>query len=242
VVAVKPLARVEGIVTEEVGPELVIYDQVRRVAHCLSPSAAAVFGAADGTSSPDELARDLRLEPAEITQALAELSACGLLEVPSSAGAGISRREVATRVAKVGAAAALIYSVDIAPAWASASVGCVSNAECVAKFPHVASATCINNTCTNFVCDMGYTDCNNNCTNLQTDVQNCGGCGDQCPTFAPNGMYLCIESECAIECNNGYTNCSGVCVNLQTDPSNCGTCGVPCGTGQTCTAGKCTSG
>jgi hypothetical protein len=241
---VKPLARVEGVIAEQVDAELVIYDQQTRVAHCLSPSAAAVFRAADGTRSADELAGRLGLELGEVTQALMELSACGLLVIPSAGGGGFSRREVAARLGKLGVAAALVYSVDIAPAWASSSVGCVSDAECEAKLPHVESATCSNNTCTNLVCFSGFGDCDGNnltgCeTNLNTDANNCGGCGHQCPSFVANGTYVCAAGTCAIECNSTFTNCSGACVNLQTDRNNCGTCGHTCTVSQTCSSGSC---
>lgn len=114
----RPQARTEGVISELVGDDLVIYDQTSHTAHSLSNAAASVWKVCNGERSHDEIARDLSLEPAMVAQAIAELSDCGLLDdgpVPQ-VSVGMSRREAAKRLAQVGGAALvapLIYSVAV---------------------------------------------------------------------------------------------------------------------------------
>lgn len=126
-----PRARSEGIISEEVGDELVTYDQATQTAHALSKDAVSVWRRCDGHSSVEDIARRAGLERARVAQALDELSGAGLVEAPQ----GISRRALYKRTAKLGAAALsapLIYSVAIRPASAAASVTCGTNA-CAAE-------------------------------------------------------------------------------------------------------------
>ena len=93
-----PLARVEGIVSEWVAEELVIYDRNTRAAHALSAAAASVWELCDGRRSPEEIARELHLDRAIVAQAVAQLNQCGLLaQDPQD---GISRRIALRRIAK----------------------------------------------------------------------------------------------------------------------------------------------
>ena len=115
-----PLARSEGIVTEELGDELVAYVEATQTAHALSKDAASVWRQCDGHSSAVDIARRLGLDEARVAQALDELSGAELIEEPE----GISRRALYKRTAKLGAAALgapLIYSVAIRPTSAHAS-------------------------------------------------------------------------------------------------------------------------
>ena len=125
-----PLARSEGIVTEELGDELVAYVEATQTAHALSKDAAAVWRHCDGDSSGKDIAGRLGLEHARVEQALEELSAAELIEEPE----GISRRALYKRAATLGAAAVsapLIYSVAISPSSAHASGTCtVSGLDC----------------------------------------------------------------------------------------------------------------
>jgi len=80
------------------------------------------------------------------------------------------------------------------------------------------------------VATCGTTTCNGDCTDLQTDPNNCGACGSVCEEG-----FLCSAGAClcavGVPCNDG-------CVDLDSDSQNCGTCGTVC-VGGTCTAGTC---
>ncbi len=128
-------ARSSDLIAEQVGDELVVYDSRSSEAHCLSPLAAAVFSAADGSRSPEAIAAFVsaklgdRFEVQHVEMALAELEDRGLVTVP--AVSGISRRSFMQRTAAVGGAAfagTLITSV-VAPAYgmAASNTGVIGN-------------------------------------------------------------------------------------------------------------------
>ena len=126
-----PQARTEDVVSEYVGDELVVYDELTKTAHSLSAAARQVWVLCDGERSSEAIAEELGLQPAIVAQAIAELGECGLMDdSPFTRKAdGISRREAAKRLAKAGGAALaapLIYSVAIQPALAMASTCSVS--------------------------------------------------------------------------------------------------------------------
>jgi len=75
--------------------------------------------------------------------------------------------------------------------------------------------------------------CGDACVDLETDVANCGECGNACAEGAecPDGECTCPTPATAI--------CDGACVDTQTDASNCGECGVACGSTERCATGRC---
>jgi hypothetical protein len=116
----KPLARSHGVIIEDLGEELLVYDQMSDRAHCLGASAATVWRACDGQKTVEALSAETGLDAELVARALLELRDCNLLNgVPAN---GMTRRDLGFRAAKLGAAAAsvpLIVSV-VAPTPAAA--------------------------------------------------------------------------------------------------------------------------
>lgn len=135
----RPLARSQDLIVEELGDELLVYDESVDRGHCLSPEAARVWRRCDGKTPADGLSRQLGLDSDMVARALKELEDCDLLEAPpelavDGAAAGSTRRELAVKTAKVGAAAAvapLIMSIVAPTAEAALSCelvgGCLDN-------------------------------------------------------------------------------------------------------------------
>ncbi|MEY2517136.1 MAG: hypothetical protein QOJ89_4494 [bacterium] len=119
-----PLARTEGLVVEELGDEVLLYDLAVKNAHCLSPTAATVWRRCDGRTPSSALALELGLDETQVAQALDELDRADLLVSPVVPGDGLSRRELGLRVTKVAAGAAvlpLVLSIAAPAAAATAS-------------------------------------------------------------------------------------------------------------------------
>jgi hypothetical protein len=116
----------------------------------------------------------------------------------------------------------------------------------------LAPGICVAGSC-ELQCATGSSQCPSGCVNLQTDVNNCGSCGNVCvTTHSPTGAVLeqgmCVAGSCAQQCTAPTTQCPSGCVNLQTDVSNCGACGNACEptesasgkiTAAACAAGSC---
>jgi hypothetical protein len=117
-----------------------------------------------------------------------------------------------------------------------------------------AGSTCKQGTCTqtNPVCVGTFADCDslaaNGCeTNIATDSNNCGACGNKCAL--PNATPACTSSTCTIAaCNAGYADCdgdpsNGCEVNVSTSANHCGVCTLSCNfanASSTCSGGACT--
>ena len=68
--------------------------------------------------------------------------------------------------------------------------------------------------------------CGAGCTNLATDIANCGLCGTHC-----DSDYDCLQGACSFvnPCNKSSEHlCNGSCVDFSTDSNNCGACGATC--------------
>ncbi len=133
----RPTAKTNGIISEQVDGDLVLYDEGTQTAHSLSGVAASVWALCDGELSAEDIAVHAGLEPALVVSAIEELQGSGLIE----RSALLSRREAGKRAAKIGAAAfaaPMIYSVAVGPAMAAASV-CTANVN-GARMP--STATC----------------------------------------------------------------------------------------------------
>jgi hypothetical protein len=110
----RPVARSEGLIVEQLGDELLVYDLETNHGHSLGSEAARVWRRCDGRTPVEGLGAQLALDGETVGRALDELDACGLLDAPV---AGSTRRELGVTMVKAGVAAAtapLIVSV-VAP-------------------------------------------------------------------------------------------------------------------------------
>lgn len=56
-------------------------------------------------------------------------------------------------------------------------------------------------------CDNDLTDCNGTCVDLQTDPDNCGGCGNVCDL--PHASAACVNGSCVVaSCEAGRADCN----------------------------------
>ncbi len=113
--------------------------------------------------------------------------------------------------------------------------GCGTNSDCT-------SGVCSGGVC-QAACPAGQTLCGGICKNLQTDANNCGGCGFVCSQ--QNATEACVSGACnVVSCSPGYANCdmnpsNGCEINTQSDNNNCGSCGLACAVGHNCVSGSC---
>src|SRR5207245_4978016 len=112
----KPDARRERLLLEEVGEELVVYDLERHRAHQLNRTAALVWQSCDGHKTVADLKRVLQdeLNPAAdeviVWKALDRLGKARLLREPITRPAGMTRRQALGKFGR-GAALALLVPV-----------------------------------------------------------------------------------------------------------------------------------
>lgn len=129
-----------GLIIEEVGDELLVFDDGAQVAAALNRAAAAVFELCDGTRDVDGIVADLRshtppLGRDEVALALEELGNAGLIDdVPDVSNPG--RRAMLLKLG-AGAAAALALPVVEAlvaptPAHAASNLAPVTQAPAIA--------------------------------------------------------------------------------------------------------------
>jgi hypothetical protein len=142
----KPVARTDAIVVEELGEELLVYDQNNDTAHSLGVVAARVWRACDGETSAQDLSARLDLDADTVTRALEELDECNLLGNGEQRD-GMTRREATLKTAKVGAgiaSAPLIYSILAPmPALAATQQYCLSIfSECTSDVDATGCGVC----------------------------------------------------------------------------------------------------
>jgi hypothetical protein len=112
-----PKARRDGIFSERLAEETIVYDKINHAAHTLNQTVAMVWESADGDKSVNEIAGMLHAKlgvPPDrgvALLALEQLEAAGLLEASAEVEKyteHTSRREVARRLALAGISAALV--------------------------------------------------------------------------------------------------------------------------------------
>ncbi len=132
--SVFPLARKEELTTEEVGSELLVYDQKRHKAHCLDRTVGAIWKCCDGKTDITGIAGRLQkqfsgpLDEQVVWVGLKRLGRAHLLEdrlvPPSDLIKNQSRRALMKKVAMVGGLSVLSILVPTAAQAASQCVSC----------------------------------------------------------------------------------------------------------------------
>lgn len=136
-----PRARTEELLVEELGDEVLVYDQRRDRAHCLNRTAALVWRACDGKTTVADAAarieRELAVPAGEpvVWMALDRLERARLLAEPvklSAPRARFSRREVVRALGIAGGLSLVLPAVEsiVAPLAAQAAT-CIPLAQCL---------------------------------------------------------------------------------------------------------------
>ena len=143
-----PRAREEGLVVQELGGELLVYDLRSHRSHCLNRTAALVWGKCDGRTTVREIARGVSatlkspVDERVVWFALERLERKSLLRVPLAPPAGwprVSRREL---IRRIGVAAVLIPVItSITAPTAYANVSC--SGTCTATSGCTPPCTCV---------------------------------------------------------------------------------------------------
>lgn len=128
--------RVDDIVVQEIGSELLLFDKRSDSAHSLSPAASIVWQACDGRTAPEAVVAKLAAlgieDPQRVfDEALSDFDAKGLL------ADGVSRRAAIKKMGAVAFATPLVVSI-VAPMAAHATSGgilplnspCTANNQC----------------------------------------------------------------------------------------------------------------
>jgi hypothetical protein len=174
--AVRPMARENGLVVELLANEAMVYNTADYQCSCLNRTAAAVWKLCDGRRTVPEIAGELRDELGAaatndvVWLALAQLSEAGLLVEPvnradapgeeESRGSGkrLTRREAARRFAQIGLGAALVPAVLSIVAPTPAMAGSAPNGSECGDASFCASNCCctVGSVCLDiFVCTEG---------------------------------------------------------------------------------------
>ncbi len=98
--------------------------------------------------------------------------------------------------------------------------------KCKTYIPLDLETKCSDGKCTPFCMTAGLLDCNglidDGCeVDSSSDPNNCGSCGNKCPSGQP-----CYDGACG--CPSGYALCDGQCTNIAQDNQHCGACGSEC--------------
>ena len=142
----RPLARTDNLLTQELDDELLVYDRASHNAHSLDRRAATLWRACDGVNTVGDLEKVVGASRDEVVEALAALSARGLLVTPFESS-GSSRRAMLRRGLVAGGVMAIgapvIRSVLVPePAGAQSPGPCVQNGD-----PCTSSAQCCSGNC-----------------------------------------------------------------------------------------------
>lgn len=107
-----PTARREGIRTQMVGDELVVYDEGEHLAHCLTPTAALIWQHCDGATSIHQLATYVEGNEDLVRGVIGELEKVDLLTEPVTATARRSSQQL-EHAARLAATVPVIRSLVV---------------------------------------------------------------------------------------------------------------------------------
>ena len=148
--SIKPQAKADGIVTQEMTDELLVYDLHSNKAHCLNSTAGFVWQNCDGESTVEDIRTALEESTGDevrgdvIALAVQQLAANNLLtELVAEVDLGISRRAL---IKKAGFAAAIalpiVASIAVPSNVMAATSGAASGSPCTAPID-CASGACL---------------------------------------------------------------------------------------------------
>ncbi len=142
---IKPLARKERLVVQELADETLVYDLDRDRAHCLNQTAGLVWRHCDGRTTTGDIARalgqsfDAQIDERVVWLAIDQLARHHLLQdtpAPSAKFAELNRREVMRALGVSAAVAIPVVASIVAPTPAQAATckgtgqPCTSGLEC----------------------------------------------------------------------------------------------------------------
>lgn len=152
--SVKPIARKEGLVIQELNNEILIYDLETNKAHCLNESAAIVWKNCDGGQSIDDIAKQFieksgnKVNEDFVWLAIDQLNDLNLLEEELTPKfKGQSRREVLRKIGLASIIALPIISSLVAPKAAFAAISCNVNTPCPNMNECTTGCSCVTGVC-----------------------------------------------------------------------------------------------
>lgn len=148
-----PRARAEGLIVEQLGDELLVYDVRKHKSHCLNHAAALVWRSCDGRATAGDIARSVGgelgadVEETIVWLALEELGRKGLLSEKAPKPPAFERMSRRDLIKRVGAAAILIPVImTITAPTAYAAVSCSGSCDVQAQ-NCPTGCICINGAC-----------------------------------------------------------------------------------------------
>ncbi len=149
----RPKARTKGLIVEEAGSELLVYDRNNDHVHSLNGPAARIWRLCTGRRTVEQIASelDIPLDPAErklvVRDAITKFERLGLVDAAEGAPANPSRRMWARRISigvAAGVALPLVTSI-IAPTSAYAASKLGTGATCSTSTQCASGCCCSNN-------------------------------------------------------------------------------------------------
>jgi hypothetical protein len=155
-----PRALRDGVLTTDLGDEVVVYDSKQHRGHCLNRSAAVVYRNLDGQASLSDVVARLREEldgPADedtVWMALKQLDEAQLLDGPLDLPASheVSRRHMLGRMGVSAVLVPAIMSVTAPPAHAQVSAAACPTPDTCLTFSCVGGCACVSTTEAAIVC------------------------------------------------------------------------------------------